>query len=145
MAAWRNLTFASLRSLTGAKLKQILANFSALAAGATGAPKFQVPAYGNIATGTTGSLGVGGTQTITVTHGLGSDDVAVVFYAKNNTGNGGDWNACWARPDGKCGFAGEIQDGTLLPTIPASGNVAVKIQNRGSTGTISYTIIVMKV
>ena len=95
---------------------------------------------------TTASLGIGGLEDNTITHGLGADDVMVIIMAKGNS-NPEDWLASIVRPDGtnRSEFGGEPSDPSFtLPSAPSSGDITIRVTNGGKgtqTVTINYLII----
>lgn len=103
---------------------------------------------GVTATHTTASLAANASETLTVTHGLGTDNVKVLLMAKASGSGGEQWK--WAvlatRPDGM--WTQLLGDGNgnagAAITSPSAGQVRINAINRGAnpqTITFSYTIL----
>lgn len=103
-----------------------------------------------ITTITTANLASGAWETETITHGLGSDDVEVEVFAKNNGTTAGAWAAGMVRPDDTNARAGGYS-AAAFPlnyaggTPPAAGTVRVDLINTlGVAATVTARIIVRR-
>lgn len=95
--------------------------------------------------GSTASLATNATEDVSVTHGLGTDDVIVEVVAKGNASAIYSWNATIVLPSGYCTNVNSDPTISLsYPSAPSTGNVTVRFKNWDSTTTIDYRILVRK-
>jgi len=90
---------------------------------------------------TTGVLASNAKASITVTHGLGTDNVAVfvMMYSTDNL-----WAAMWTLVDGyDAAMAKGVNPPAFTPIVPLTGTINLQIKNAsGNADTIFYQVFV---
>ncbi len=143
---WTALSFSNAEELLYTKMNQLQDNFQAMACAAASAPRTQLTRAAYRITGTTSSLAAGSNETISIIHGLGTDEVLVLVIAKNNNASKQNlWAAAWRRPDGlgqNTQFDPTGPDPILTAVLP--GTLSVRFKNRDTgSATIDYEVLVI--